>query len=650
MMPTLFFVLTSVLSTATAAFHEYEYNCNTTALPWSVSREDHPVLSENGLERLLQCPKDLHGCSSDITPCEEERYIVTCSCASNCQDYGDCCWQAGPSLERHSSSSCIRLNVEGKYERDLYMVTGCNPTWPMDDTRESCEAIDSFQDTFYVIPVTSARNVTYRNAFCALCNYDLDNATTFWNATSKIRRYFKVTTPDMADENKPLHLRPCAFHTRINDSCLEGSDSETVRRCHTYFAPVKPKGNESEVIYKNIYCGLCNGADPLELECAPMLVVPETWFLPQLRSGRPNLLSLLRPVLTSDSCFSWHSNKCYIRAPQYRYNASVTGANASLVNGTNATASEQQPYDIQNYLTVVCVSLSLLCLLLKGLVYILYKSSRTFSSRCTLCLSATLFWSQLIFLLVNSLEVPHSVCTGSAIVLHYGFLSTFFWTSVLSFDIWKNVAGVRLTSGRSSGFIAYCLIAWGGPLAIVAICVLLNWTAPTFVLSPRYARRGCWIGSFWGQVTFFLFPMFALLILDIGLYVHIVYHIRKTVKQAANFDFRGGAQRSHMALFIKLGFIIGTTWLLGFVGVFVNNVAMDIIVIIFVGLQGVYLFFGFRDYTYFLPKRPFRKDLARTTSASSANTDVPTIERHPNGSLREGVQRGPAFNTFEKLE
>lgn len=530
------------------------------------------------------------------------------------------------------------------------MVTGCNPTWPLDDMRESCEAIDSFQESFYVIPVTSGRNVTYRNAFCALCNYDLDNATTFWNATSKIRRYFKVTTPDMANENKPLHLRPCAFDTKINESCLEGADSEIVRKCHTYFAPVKPKGNETELIYKNVYCGLCSGADPSTLECAPMLVVPETWFLPQLRSGRPNLLSLLRPVVSSDSCFSWHGNKCYIRAPQYRYNASAMAGNDSSVNATSAIASEQQPYDIHNYLTVVCVSLSLLCLFLKGLVYVLYKSSRTFSSRCTLCLSATLFWSQLIFLLVNSLDVSKPVCTGSAIVLHYGFLSTFFWTSVLSFDIWKNVAAVRLSSGRNSGFVVYCLIAWGGPFVIVAIGALLHWTVPSFPLSPRYGHFGCWIGSLWGQVAFFLLPMVALLILDIGLYVHIVNHIRKTAKQAASFDFKGGTPRSHMALFIKLGFIMGTTWLLGFVGIFVNSVAMDIIVIILVGLQGVYLFFGFRDYTHFIPKRLFKKDLVRTTSASSANTDVPTIERDPNGSVREGAQRGPAFNTFEKLE
>ncbi|CAN7938311.1 unnamed protein product [Ixodes hexagonus] len=649
-MPTVFLVLTSVLSAATVTSYRYEYNCNATSLPWSIAREDHPDILEDSLERLLQCPKDLHGCSSDITFCEEERYIVTCSCASNCQDYGDCCWQAGPSLSRHSSSSCIRLNVEGKYEKDLYMVTGCNPTWPLDETRESCEAIDGFQDTFYVIPVTSARNVTYRNAFCALCNYDLDNATTFWNATSKIRRYFKVTTPDMANENKPIHLRPCEFHTKINDSCLEGTDPETMRKCHTYFAPVKPKGNDTELVYKNVYCGLCNGADLSELECAPVFVVPETWFLPQVRSGRPNLLSLLRPVVNSDACFSWHANKCYIRAPEYRYNMSDAGVNGSFVNGTNTTALVQPPYDIQNYLTVVCVSLSLLCLLLKGLVYVLYKSSRTFSSRCTLCLSASLFWSQLIFLLVNTLDVSEFVCTGSAIVLHFGFLSTFFWTSVLSFDIWKNVAAVRLTSGRTSGFVVYCLIAWGGPVAIVAISVLLNWTVPRFVLSPRYGRFGCWIGSLWGQVAFFLVPMVGLLILDIGLYAHVINHIRKTAKQAANFDFKGGTPRSHMALFIKLGFIMGTTWLLGFVGVFVNNVAVDIIVIILVGLQGVYLFFGFRDYTHFLPKRMFKKDLARTTSASSANTDVQSIERDPNGSVRESGNRGPAFNTFEKLE
>ncbi|KAL3202459.1 hypothetical protein MRX96_042492 [Rhipicephalus microplus] len=229
---------------------------------------------------------------------------------------------------------------------------------------------------------------------------------------------------------------------------------------------------------------------------------------------------------------------------------------------SNSTTPRRQ-YGVRNYLTIVCLSLSLICLFLKSVVYAFYRHSRTFSSKCTLCLSVTLFWSQLIFLLANS---------------------------------FKGATG--------AGFSAYCLIAWGAPSVIAGLCAVLNWTVPpSFPLSPRYGRFGCWIGSVGAQAVFFLLPMMLLLLLDLCLYAHIVIHIRNTSSQMASFDFKGGGQRSHMALFVKLALIMGTTWVLGFVGAFVDVVAVDVIVIVLVGLQGVYLFFGFRDYRHFLPKR-----------------------------------------------
>lgn len=212
------------------------------------------------------------------------------------------------------------------------------------------------------------------------------------------------------------------------------------------------------------------------------------------------------------------------------------------------------------------------------------------------------------------------VCVVFAIILHYGFLSTFFWTSLLSFDIWKHVASARISSSKRSGFLLYSVIAWGVPLLIVGTSAAINWAAPDFVLSPRYGRFGCWIGNLWSQLAFFLMPMMILLVLDIGLYVHTVVKIRRTAKRASIFDFSGGGSNySHMRLYVKLAFIMGMTWMLGFITAFFNVLAMDIAVIVLIGLQGVYLFFGFRDYQHLIPKR-FRKRRKCVLSA------VPTVK------------------------
>lgn len=637
---------TALLSGALAVGVE----CNAT-LPWTVNPDEHPDVPEDRFEQLLRCPAGLNGCAASPIQCALDRYAVTCSCANNCEAYGDCCWEAGPTLSRTSAAACVTLNVKGLYDKDVYLVKGCNPSWPRDQVRDACENVDIYNDTFYGIPVTSERNVTYLNAFCALCNYDLNNATTFWNSTGASQRSVTHAIPAVVEHNDEQLLRPCDDRD-VLDTCPEGSDAEHRRKCATYFAPVRHTKNESDVVYKNVYCGLCHGVDLSLLECAPPEVVPELRDRPRLRSFLgPNLVSLFKPVVVRGSCFSWHGDKCYIRSPEYRY-ANATADNETMAHSDNATSQSGRwrPYSAQNYLTVVCLSLSLVCLFLKGVVYVFYRSSRTFSSKCTLCLSATLFWSQLLFLLANSFKVSAAVCAGLAVVLHYGFLSTFFWTSVLSFDIWKNVvAAVHMTSGRRGcGFPVYCFAAWGTPSAIVALCVALNWGLPaSFALSPRYGLHGCWICGPWAQVAFFLLPMLVLLILDVCLFAHIVLHIRRTVSQAAHFDFKGGGERSHMALFVKLAFIMGTTWLLGFVGAFVDALAVDVIVIVLVGLQGVYLFFGFRDHRHFVPKRFFRKDLERTMSGSSGNTVLAaSVLRDPNGSVKE-VHRKPAVNAFD---
>ncbi|KAL1441602.1 hypothetical protein MTO96_008562 [Rhipicephalus appendiculatus] len=451
----------------------------------------------------------------------------------------------------------------------------------------------------------------------------------FWNASGSAGSNLVVAPPQYALDNGDVFFWPCDDGLVEVGTCPEGADQETKRKCLTYFAPVQYKTNETEVVYKNVYCGLCNSAELSLMKCLPKQVVREIWPRIQFRTFiRPNLVSLIRPVVSQGSCFSWYNGKCYIRAPQYHHaNVSTpTTENETMVNVTNVTSSEHEPYNVQNYLTVICISLSLVCLFLKGVVYVFYRTSRTFSS---------------------SFDVSKPVCMGFAVVLHYGFLSTFFWTSVLSFDIWKNVAAVRLTSSRHGGFLVYALVAWGGPLVVIALCLVLNWTVPDFVLSPQYGRFACWIGSLWSQLTFFLMPMVILLLLDIGFYVHIVVQIRNTAKRAAAFDFKGGGEKSHMALFVKLAFIMGTTWLLGFVGAFVNVLALDIIVIILIGLQGVYLFFGFKDYEHLLPRRFRRKQRTTATSASAAHTELSSSGK--DFSSREDVSRSAAVRSSEKL-
>ncbi|KAH6929596.1 hypothetical protein HPB50_002804 [Hyalomma asiaticum] len=624
--PVTLIALTAVLGTCGC----FQTECNT--LSWNVSKEDHPALPPERLEELLRCPEQLHGCNASHVNCWGFSG-VTCSCAANCERYGDCCWDAGGSLSSPTTSKCIQKYVKELSVTDFYVVSGCDPKWPDDEVRGSCENADKFQETFYGIPVTTEREVTYFNAYCALCNYDLDNTSMFWNVSEKDENasfpFFApplYAPPPYALEKRDIFFRTCDASVIGIQTCPGGTDPETKRKCLTYFAPVKYETNGTDVVYKNVYCGLCNDAELSTMKCLPKPVAPDIYgHVAKVSPFLPNLVSIIiRPVVRLDTCFSWHKGKCHIKTPLYRYTNVSTQMAANETAGilASVTSSGHESNNVKSYLTVICLSLSLVCLFLKGVVYLSYKSSRIFFIEDARFRFRQRYSAAICFF---SWETA-SMCPNQS--------------AVLSFDIWKNVAADRLTSSSHRRFLLYALIAWGGPLIVIAVCLVLNWTAPDFVFSPQYGRFACWIGSIWGQLAFFLMPMGTLLVLDIGLYVHIVVHIRSTAKQVTAFDFKGGGNKSHMALFVKLAFIMGTTWLLAFVGAFVSVFALDVLVIVFIGLQGVYLFFGFKDYEYLLRRRSRRKRTAVATGVSTARTELPSSGKDSNS--REDIRPSSA--------
>ena len=88
-------------------------------------------------------------------------------------------------------------------------------------------------------------------------------------------------------------------------------------------------------------------------------------------------------------------------------------------------------------LTVVGFVLSILALLLVLLTYSLFNELRTLPGKITMNLSVALLLSQAVFLVDMFEELSGEVCKGIAIVLHYLYLSSFCWMSVLAFDVAK---------------------------------------------------------------------------------------------------------------------------------------------------------------------------------------------------------------------
>ncbi|KAL3192484.1 hypothetical protein MRX96_058905 [Rhipicephalus microplus] len=587
------------------------------ALPWTVSRESYLDLPDDVFETLMRCPAEFHGCSDELAGCVPSTHVSTCSCAFNCKTYGDCCWnvELDTTLDMLEAPriSCEHVSIDKEHHYQVYMVSSCAAAWPDNDVRAACEGAQSLGDHFHLIPVTgNSSEVTYRNVFCALCNADID--TIFWDSAfvEESGEYF-VAPPELWV--RPAHyLRPCTDDI-TTDTCSLNVPEAMLRKCKTYYAPVSSCSGAGPT-FKNVYCALCNGVKPSNLSCSPARNVSAVGKKPHTHNS---LASLFRPVTRTPSCYAMYDGRCYIRsAPDHREKDQAMNSTKIRSPTSERTSSSSDGGEAPQYVTLICVSLSIFCLALKVVVFCAYRESRTFASKCTLCLSVTLMITHVLYMATASLGVPTLSCTISAALVHYGFLSTFCWTCTLSFDICRSLTNVTLSSNRESVPITYSAFSCGLPLLVVASAVAVDLALPESALSPRYGRLVCWIGSFWGLVVYFLVPVAILLLCCLAFYFRVVLYVYRTSIAQRAFNGIRDHQRAHAGLFVRLALVMGSPWALAFLETFVESVVLDCFVSFLVGLQGVYLFVAFKDYRFFLSS--IRKRVAGSYSSDVSSS------------------------------
>ncbi|XP_064485330.1 uncharacterized protein LOC135397649 [Ornithodoros turicata] len=250
----------------------------------------------------------------------------------------------------------------------------------------------------------------------------------------------------------------------------------------------------------------------------------------------------------------------------------------------------------------VCRWISLVCLLLKAVAFTLQRP-KTFSSKCIMCLSTTMFVA-LVFLII-SLNTQRASKYFS-VAVQYVSLSTVTWMTILSYDIWYTIVSMR--SGHSGSLLTYCVIGWGAaiPFAIGSMSFVKVSDACTLVqiYSPNMPT------TLHGWVLFsvsFAGPYLALLFINCGLYIHIIFVLKTTAKNVEGSIAKAQRCRSQALLITKLALIMGVGQLVpSLINLFPTEGICCVITDMVRSLQGAYLFFGFRDYKHFVALCPSR--------------------------------------------
>ncbi|XP_023603001.1 adhesion G protein-coupled receptor E2-like [Myotis lucifugus] len=249
-------------------------------------------------------------------------------------------------------------------------------------------------------------------------------------------------------------------------------------------------------------------------------------------------------------------------------------------------------YDVQEedpalaVITYVGLSLSLLCLLLAALTFLLCKAIQNTSTSLHLQLSLCLFLAHLLFLTAIDRTEPKVLCAIIAGALHYLYLASFTWMLLEGLHLFltaRNLTAVNYSN--VSRFMKKLMlpVGYGVPAVIVAISA-----ASRSHLYGTPAR--CWLHLEKGFIWGFLGPVCAILFVNLAFFL-MTLCILKSKLSSLNSDV-STLKNTRMLTFKAIAqlFILGCTWCLGILQVGPAAHAMAYLFTIINSLQGVFIF------------------------------------------------------------
>ncbi|KAI8496209.1 hypothetical protein Bbelb_260500, partial [Branchiostoma belcheri] len=190
----------------------------------------------------------------------------------------------------------------------------------------------------------------------------------------------------------------------------------------------------------------------------------------------------------------------------------------------------------------------------------------------TTCMAA----AEVMFVL-RVLVPPGPGCIVFAILLHYLLLTAFTSMNALSMDLFLTF---RDDLDRAKLY-KYVLYTWMVPALVVVATVIVE-----FGSSVRVGYGdSCWIGNPMGSLVAFGVPVFCALLVNVVLVTSALVAIRKSFEIANAAMSR--SQSSKAWVYLRISFLMGLTWILGFIYPYVNSRVVEYIFIVMNASQGL---------------------------------------------------------------
>ena len=297
-------------------------------------------------------------------------------------------------------------------------------------------------------------------------------------------------------------------------------------------------------------------------------------------------------ILSNGSLFRNASNKLYSAENYY-----ITSVDNSVWICTSFVRIYRKVEEERNdlrFLAPLCIaglSISITFLLIVLVTYFTFSELRTIPGIHLVNLSFSLLLSHLVWLLATVLETPKPSCTALAVFLHYFFLVSFAWMSIIAYDTWRAFSCKYWHQSRGiwremrARVMRHMAVGWLPALIFVVICTALD---QSNVANIGYGgNTGCWISNRVANLCVFTTPVALSTAFNIVYFLRTIKAIRQTKRQTRNLTEQSQKRRD-FPIFARIAALMGFSWLFGFLAMLISKYLWYPFTVL-TTLQGVYI-------------------------------------------------------------
>ena len=248
------------------------------------------------------------------------------------------------------------------------------------------------------------------------------------------------------------------------------------------------------------------------------------------------------------------------------------------------------------YFTLVCISLSMLCLILTLVTYLSFRLLRSPAGINNMLLCFSLLAANAFLLASVHMRPKDPLCTIVGITTHFMWLNMFCWTFVCCFHMFRTFTATSRSTASTDRAKILCIVRKVSFCTIVPLIVVITVIVASYLTaeddSIGYGSFSCYLDSQLLVVASMIFPLSLLIISNIVFFAITVCKIRSVRKLQGNLDVTPGAPKD-IYVYVKLSSLTGCFWTLAVAAKYLDSDALGVTSDFFIGLQGAFIFWSY---------------------------------------------------------